>query len=267
LGDPVAHSRSPAMHRAAFAALGLPHGYFAFHVPAEALAAAVQGARALGFGGLNVTVPHKQAVTVHVDRLDPVAQRIGAVNTIVFESTDAVGHSTDGAGFLAAVDELGARAPVRAVVLGGGGAARSIVDALVHRDPALRVVWVSRRPRELPLGVGVGVESAGYDDLDRAFDGADLLVNATTVGMHGGPEHFGVPLPLQRLAPASAVVDIVYPRRPGGLLDAAEQSGARVQDGLPMLLWQGVYALRLWLGHDVPAHAVAAMRAALADDA
>lgn len=263
LGDPVAHSRSPAMHQAAFAVLGLPHSYHAFHVRPPALGAALRGAGALGLGGLNITVPHKKNTVAHMDRLDASAQRIDAVNTVVFEDGATVGYSTDGAGFLDAVAELGTGDPTKAVVLGGGGAARSIVDALMHHDRPPTVTWVSRTPRGLPAGLATDV--AGYGDLDAAFDGADLLVNATTVGMQGGPQQFPTTLPLHRLAHGAAAVDIVYPRVLGGWLDEAERHGARVQDGLPMLLWQGVRSLALWLGRDIPPAAVQAMRRAITD--
>ncbi|MCA9711823.1 MAG: shikimate dehydrogenase (NADP+), partial [Myxococcales bacterium] len=132
LGDPVAHSRSPAMHGAAFAALGLPHCYFAFHVRPPQLAAALAGARALGLGGLNLTVPHKQAACALVDALDPAAARIGAVNTVCMEGSRLVGLDTDGEGFLAGLAELPGGEPSSAVVLGSGGAARAVVDALAH---------------------------------------------------------------------------------------------------------------------------------------
>ena len=123
LGDPVAHSRSPRMHEAAFAVLGLPHRYLPFSVPPSRLGQALRGAAALGFGGLNLTVPHKVAAVAEMDRLGPAAQRTGSVNTVVFEDGAMSGHSTDGAGFMLGLRELGCT-PSSAVVLGGGGAAR-----------------------------------------------------------------------------------------------------------------------------------------------
>lgn len=260
LGDPVAHSRSPRMHAAAFAALGVPHRYLAFHVSSSRLGAAIAGAAALGFGGLNLTVPHKVAAVASMDGLGPEAQRTGSVNTVVFDDGKAVGHSTDGAGFSRGLQELGCR-PDRAVVLGGGGAARAIVDALSHGDPPCEVAWMSRDPTR--LAAMPHVRAVGYDAMRSACDGATLLVNATTVGMAGGPAGFPEPIPLERLSPRAAVVDIVYPRPRGGLLDRAEAGGLSVQDGLPMLLWQGVHALELWLARSLPDEAVAAMRAAL----
>ncbi|MCA9717226.1 MAG: shikimate dehydrogenase [Myxococcales bacterium] len=278
LGDPIGHSRSPAMHNAAFAALGVAHRYAAFHVRPEALAGALAGARALGLGGLNLTVPHKRAALTLVDELTTRARRIGAVNTVVpLPGGRLRGDNTDGLGFAAAVRELAPAVAVReAVVLGGGGAARAVVDALIHdHEHQLsvdHVRWVTRSPaalaEEVALEVAEDVEVQGYAQLvgPRALARVDLLVNCTSVGMPGGPARFPVALALARLPAGARVVDIVYPRRPGGLLDEAEAAGCPAQDGLPMLLWQGVFALERWLGladGSLPAPAIAAMRAAL----
>lgn len=261
LGDPISHSRSPEMHNAAFTALGIPHRYFPFHVRPHALANALTGARALGLGGLNLTVPHKRAAVAHMDRLAPEAARIGAVNTVLIRRGELVGHNTDGAGFLDALAELGGDPPTRTVVLGGGGAARSVIDALRHADVPSDVVWVSRDPARLPALDGVA--RVGYGDLAQAFAQAELVVNATTVGMRGGPEKFAQPLQLDVLRRGTRLVDLVYPRADGGLLDVAAGHGARTQDGLPTLLWQGVRALELWLGIALPASVVATMRRSL----
>lgn len=267
LGDPVAHSRSPAMHSAAFVSLGLPHHYVAFHVPPAQLAQAIGGARALGLGGLNLTVPHKQRALALVDRLTDAARRIGAVNTLMFTQGALVGDNTDGVGFAAATRELDAAPVTTATVLGAGGAALAVIDAIVHEllAPGGRLRWVSRDPEALapvlaarPWLAGVVMPAAYASGAER---GAELLVNCTTVGMPGGPTDFPAPLELARLAPRARVIDLVYPR--SGLLEHAAALGHRTQDGLPMLLWQGVRALERWLDREMPAATVAAMRAAL----
>lgn len=264
LGDPVAHSRSPAIHAAAFAALGLPHRYLAFHVVPEGLAAAVRGAAALGFGGLNLTVPHKQAALPLCDELGVEARRIGAVNTLRFAAGKIVGENTDGRGFAAAARGLGARDVRQAMVLGTGGAARAVVDAIAGEllGPSGQVRWVSRgtgTPWDDPR-----VKSAGYAEI-AGGPAVDLLVNCTTVGMNHGPADFPAPTEtlVAALSPGARVIDIVYPRRRGGLLDRCEAAGAVVQDGLEMLLWQAVFAEELWLGRSLGDEVVAAMRAAL----
>ena len=261
LGDPIDHSRSPAMHDAALRVLGLPHRYLAFRVREEGLAAALLGARAMGFLGLNLTVPHKQAALRFVDARSPEAERIGAINTVRFTDFGLVGHNTDAAGFAHGLAELRPERVRRAVVLGGGGAARAAVDALLHGRDAPAIAWVSRDPTRLPAW---GVEAGSWEALH--LRDADLLVNATTVGMRHGPSNFPAALPLTELAPDACVIDLVYPRPAGGLLDDAATLGLRVQDGLPMLLWQGVAALELWLERRLPAEAIEAMRAALRDD-
>jgi shikimate dehydrogenase len=273
LGDPVAHSRSPSLHAAAFAALGLPHRYLAFEVPASRLADAVRGAAALGFGGLNLTVPHKQAALALCDRLSASATRIGAVNTLRFSSnaeTGAVeicGHNTDARGFLDALAELesssSSSALRHATVLGAGGASLAVVDALLGAYPQLELTWVSRAPERIsvPAAAAARVRPIAWTQLDRPR--GDLLVNTTTVGLPGGPDGFPISLQLDALDPGARVIDIVYPRPKGGLLDRAAQAGFVVQDGLPMLLWQAVRALELWLDQPIAATVVAAMRRAL----
>lgn len=268
LGDPVSHSRSPAMHDAAFAQLGLPHRYFAFHVAADELPTVLHGARAMGFGGLNVTVPHKGTVARLVEELGPVAARTGSVNTVVFRGHRIHGYSTDGAGFLAALEELSpGRGSARATLLGSGGAAVAIADALHHAFPRLHLRWVSRdaarlaaRLEHLELG-SERVEVLEYGQLDAAH--GDLLINATSVGMQGGPAEFPASLRLEDLESDARVIDVVYPRPAGGLLDQAAARGIAVQDGLPMLLWQGVRALEHWLELCPGDEVVEAMRAAI----
>lgn len=259
LGDPIAHSRSPVMHQAAFAALGLPHRYLAFRVGPGALGAALQGARALGFGGLNLTVPLKRAALGHVDTLSADAEQIGAINTIAFDERGIHGHNTDAGGFARALQSLDPTVPRSVVVLGAGGASLAVVHALRGAYPDAHIAWISRRPIDDPRGC----ESGDYGQLNHRMTGADLLVNTTTVGMGGGPSGFPVEVPIGAMARGARVVDLVYPRPPGGLLDRAEAAGHRVQDGLPMLLWQGVLALQIWLGRELPPEAITAMGAAL----
>jgi shikimate dehydrogenase len=279
LGDPVAHSRSPILHAAAFAALGLPHRYLAFEVTAPKLAAAVRGAAALGFGGLNLTVPHKQAGVSLCDRLSDSAARIGAVNTLRFVPDDETGeiqicgHNTDARGFLDALAELfpipdggrdGDRPALRhATVLGAGGASLAIVDALLDAHPQLELTWVSRVPEHIPVPAAAAarVRAIAWSQLGRPR--GELLVNTTTVGLAGGPESFPIALELDALEPRARVVDNVYPRPPNGLLDRAALAGFVVQDGLPMLHWQAVRALELWFEQPMPEHVIAAMRRAL----
>jgi shikimate dehydrogenase len=270
-GDPIAHSRSPAMHNAAFACLGLPHRYLPFLVSPARLGEAVRGAAALGFGGVNLTTPHKRAAVGLCDQLSDTAARIGAVNTLRLVADPDTGerrihgHNTDGRGFLDGLDELDGPAPRHATVLGAGGASLAVVDALLGAYPQLELTWVSRRPGRVACiddipGAAERVRPCSWEGLEVR---GDLLINTTIVGLAGGPPSFPVELDLDRLEPGARVIDIVYPRPAGGLLDRAEAAGLSTQDGLPMLLWQGVRALELWLDLVLPDPAIAAMRAAL----
>lgn len=258
LGHPIGHSKSPAMHGAAFAALGLPHRYLAFDVEPEALPDALRGAAALGMGGLNLTVPLKTHALAHMDQLSPEAEAIGAVNTVCFTEQGLVGRNTDGAGFVESLRELTGAVPQRAVVLGGGGASRAVVYALSEQGTA--VSWVSRSPERLPAW---SVQRASYDQLAGLLPHTDVLINGTTVGMHGGAAAFPVPVDVAAMPETAAVADLVYPAAPGGLVEQARRRGLQAMDGLPMLWGQGVLALQHWLGTTLGPEPRDAMRQAL----
>ncbi|RMG99744.1 MAG: shikimate dehydrogenase [Deltaproteobacteria bacterium] len=261
LGDPVAHSLSPAMHEAGLRAWGRPGVYVALRVLAEDFATAAAGAFALGLAGLNVTVPHKaRALAVAVDASE-AARAIGAANTLVRGERGWVAHNTDADGFVAGLGELGIRHVDRVVVLGGGGAARAVVWGLLARGVAGQVTWISRRPSALPAWAGVAAR--GWSELSGCLPGSDLLVDATSVGMEGGPTAYPIDPDPAVLAPGAAVVDLSYGRHPSALLRRARAAGRRTQDGRAMLLHQGVRAQALWWGDEVPARVVDAMRRAL----
>ena len=254
IGSPIAHSLSPALHNAGYAALGLDWVYVAFEVPAGGAVAALDGMRALGLGGLNVTMPHKSDVAAAVDHLTPAAAALGSVNTVVPERGGLLGDSTDGPGFLAALaDEGFDPAGKRCLVVGAGGAARAVVFAL---GEAGATVEVSARRREAAV-VAAELASAAVVGPEAA-DGADLVVNATPVGMTGNP---GLPVDPARLGPGQLVVDLVYEPRETALLTAAQARGASVADGVGMLVHQAALAFRAFTGEDAP---LATLREAVA---
>lgn len=272
LGDPIEHSLSPAMHAAALAALGLPHVYLPFRVHPAGLRDALIGAASLGFLGLNLTVPHKRTALEHLDELSTEARRVGAVNTVAFPrgpdgQIRRVGHNTDGFGFSRALDELSGRAIRRAVVMGSGGASLAVVDALLHEVDVESLWLVSRRPADIesPLARDPRVRTLDYAGWTQAAAAApsELWVNTTTVGMKGGPTAFPEALPFEQLENEARAMDIVYPRPAGGWLDTVAGRGVRTVDGRPMLLWQGVRALEIWLDRSLPDSAVDAMAATL----
>jgi shikimate dehydrogenase len=243
LGFPVGHSRSPAMMGAAFAALGLDWRYLKLPLPPERFAETVKVLPASGYVGANVTIPHKLAAAALGDRLSPAATAIGAANTLTFRDGAIEADNTDAGGFL---DALGELPQGRALVLGAGGTARAVVWAL-RQIGADILVWnrTAKRAKEL-------CRELGGRQVERA-EASELLVNATSVGL--GAEDEGAVLDALGLAqtePPSVLVDFVYGDEPSALCRWAERGGARVVDGLDLLVRQGARSLRLWTGSDAP---------------
>ncbi len=257
IGDPVSHSLSPTLHNAAFASLGLDWVSVAFPVAPGALASALPGARALGLRGLSVTMPFKDAVAAIVDRSSPIATRLGAVNCVVVEPDGLVGHNTDGEGFVAAL-RRGARfdpAGRRCVVAGAGGAARAVVLALA-RAGASEVVVVGRTPARAADAAALAGH-AGRTGTPTDAGGADLVVNATPVGMGGTPAATDPPLvDPGLLSHGQLAVDLVYVPRPTRWLELAAARGAATLDGLGMLVHQAALQIELWSGRSAPVEAM-----------
>ena len=247
IGWPVDHSRSPALHNAAFAALGIDAVFVALPVAPAALAAALRGMAALGFLGASVTVPHKQACRDLCDRLDGAAEAVGAVNCVAFAGDALVGHNTDAAGFVDALSgELGREARgARAVLLGAGGAARAVAHGLTSAGAA-EVTVVARRPADwCPV--------RGWDQLAALASGADLLVDCTSAAL--GSEPYPAPVPVDALPAGAAVVSLMY-GRPLPLLEAAHARGLPAMDGAGMLVHQGARAFTIWTGRPAPIDAM-----------
>ncbi len=249
IGSPVNHSRSPALANAAFAAGGLDWAMVAFDVPAGSGAAAVQAARVLGLGGLMVTMPHKAEVGAALDRLTPAAHALGAVNSIAWEGSDLVGDNTDGPGLVASLreDHQVDPAGLRVAVLGAGGAARSVVWAVAAAG-AVDVAVVNRTEARAEVAAALAGR-VGRVGSSADVAGADLVINATSVGM-GAEPGTGGPLPVSpgSLGPGQVVVDLVYQPLNTPLLEAARQAGAQAIDGLGMLVHQAALSLERWTG-------------------
>lgn len=249
IGSPVTHSLSPAIHNAAFAASGLDWVYTAFDVAPGAARDALAGMRALGIAGLSVTMPHKDDVAAAVDVLDPASAALRTVNTVVLQADGRLaGHSTDGDGFVASLRDAGHDpAAMRVVVLGAGGAARSVIDALV-RNGADRIVVVNRSPdRALAAAELAGARGVvgTMDDIATA----DLIVNATSIGMgaDAGDPASG-PFDMNLIEARHIVADLVYHPLETALLSAARSRGAVAVDGLGMLIHQAVLQQQWWTG-------------------
>jgi len=258
IGDPVEHSFSPAMHNAAFCALGLDFVYVAFRV--TDLESAVKGIRALGIRGASVTIPHKVAVMEHLDRLDPVAEWIGSVNTIVNQDGELVGSNTDGAGAMKALEDAGVELSGKNVlIIGSGGGARAIALTLASRAGIGRLELagivedeLERLCEDVEKNGSVPVECSLMkgDSLERAFSRAEVVIHATPVGMH--PKEGESVAPAELWRPELAVMDIVYNPRRTKLLQDAEAGGCTAVPGFEMLLNQGVLQFETWTGLDAP---------------
>ncbi len=248
---PAAHTRSPAMHNAAFAALGLDAVYLAFDVVPDRLAAALDGARALGIRQLAVSLPHKERILPLLDEVDDVARRIGAVNTVTLRDGALVGSNTDWLGAVRALERETSPAAKRAVVLGAGGAARAVVYGLV--EAGAHVCVLNRSPdKAATLAAELGAGASGPLDAlaDHRFD---LLVQTTRVGL-GSDES---PVDAATIPAGCVVLDAVYEPAETRLLREARARGARCVGGKWMLVYQAAEQLRLWSGKQAPVDVMA----------
>jgi shikimate dehydrogenase len=258
IGDPIEHSLSPALQNAAFEAAGLDCVFLAFPVKAGAVGDALRGMRGLGVCGLNVTMPHKNAVIAYLNGVDETARFLGSVNTISNKSGKLCGFSTDGEGALRALKENGVElARKKVLVLGAGGAAKAIAFTLAREVGEL--VLFNRTPEKLKtftealnekLGKKVTGGLLSTDALQENLADADVLINATSVGMHPHAE--------QSLVDASwlraglTVMDIVYNPLETKLAKDAKAAGAKVVSGVEMLIYQGASSFEIWTGFRAP---------------
>jgi shikimate dehydrogenase len=260
IGDPVAHSLSPLMQNRAFVDCGLNCCYVPFQVDTAGLPAAVNAVRALGLGGVNVTIPHKERVLEHLDELDRSAALIGAVNTIVNRDGRLIGHNTDGAGFLASLLEGGFEpGDKRVVLLGAGGAARAVAFVMTQSGIASLSIFdlIGSKAEKLATDLApvasclIAAGELAGSDLPVALAEADLLVNASPVGMF--PKHEArPPVDPWQLNGGALVYDLVYNPLRTRLISEAEARGCRVLSGAGMLVYQGARAFELWTGRRAP---------------
>ena len=248
---PASHTRSPAMHNAAYAALGLDAVFVAFDVPPDRLASAIGGARALGLRQLAVSLPHKQSVMAYLDEIDETARRIGAVNTVTLRAGRLVGSNTDWLGLTRALERETKLEGRRAVVLGAGGTARAAVFGL--RAGGAHVTVLNRTPaRAEALARELGAEHAGALESLAALEW-DVLVNTTSVGLRSDAS----PVPAAALRHGGVVFDAVYEPAETRLLRDARACGARVVAGKWMLVEQALEQIRIWSGKLAPREVLA----------
>jgi shikimate dehydrogenase len=253
IGHPVEHSLSPPMHEAAYDTLDIDARYVTFEPGRDDAGAAVAGADALGVAGLNVTIPFKQDVLDDVAP-DPLATRIGAVNTIDFSTSgEPAGYNTDAAGVTRALSHHDVRLDgVDAVVVGAGGAGRAAAFALADAGADVHVANRTADRADSLAEAVPGASAGGLETLDRTVPEADVLVNATSVGM----ENDETPVSASLLHEELAVLDAVYTPIDTRLLRDARATGATTIDGVWMLLFQGVEAFERWTGESAPIDAM-----------
>jgi shikimate dehydrogenase len=245
IGNPVRHSLSPALHNAAFAAMGLNAVYLAFE-PAD-IEGCVKGIRTLGIRGTSVTLPFKATVIPHLSRMDPLAERIGAVNTIINRDGILTGYNTDAIGALKALEEVTKVPGKRCILVGAGGAARAVGFILKEKGAALTVVNRSW-DRGQRLARSLGCDFSPLEEM--ASVKGDILIQATPVGMWPHGDQCPVPEPL--LEEGMVVMDLVYHPLETRLLSAARARGCTLISGIRMLIHQGAEQFRLWTGIDPP---------------
>jgi shikimate dehydrogenase len=260
IGDPIEHSMSPVMHNAAFKKLGLDYLYVPLRVKREELGKAVESMRVLNIRGVNVTLPHKVAIIPFLDELDPLAKKIGAVNTIVNDDGVLSGYNTDAIGFLQALLDNGIKPEGKTVViLGAGGASRAISFILAERGAHLVILnrllelnWAEELAHQISQVFEKEVKplELNEENLETVLDEADILINATSVGM--SPNVDETPVPARLLKPGLIVFDIVYNPIQTRLMKEAEAAGAQTIGGLDMFAWQGAIAFEKWTGQKAP---------------
>ncbi|SEK92174.1 shikimate dehydrogenase [Paenibacillus sp. OK003] len=258
MGDPIAHSKSPAMHNAALQAAGVNGMYMPLHVRPEQLESAIRGIVALGYRGVNVTIPHKEQVMQYLDVIDESARLIGAVNTIVNDEGKLTGYNTDGIGYVRslkeeAVPELAGK---RIAVLGAGGAARGVIYALALEKPERISILNRTADRAVALASdlrahGLGdITGSGMEEAAAILASADIVINTTAAGMH--PHVDDVPFDPALIRAGAAVSDLIYNPLETRLLRESRQRGCTVHGGLGMFIYQGAVAFEHWLGIPAP---------------
>ena len=257
IGDPIAQSLSPQLHNGLFEANGIDALYLPIEVKSEDLEKLVQGFRLMNLGGFNITKPHKLDIMKYLDELDPLAQKIGAVNTVVYRDKKMIGYNTDGFGFIKSIEKkLGKKVKeeLTILILGCGGAVKSVAMALA--DWGIKKVIIANRTlskadelieqiNENWPGKAQAI-SMEESELKKVLPNADLIVNGTSLGMNDAPER--TPIAKELLRKDVFVYDMIYSPPMTQLLKDAKAAGAQTENGLEMLLYQGLLAFELWTG-------------------
>jgi shikimate dehydrogenase len=268
IGDPIEHSLSPTMHNAAFSHLKLDYVFLAFKVKTAELANAANGVRGLGIRGLNVTMPHKNAITTYLDEVDPTVKFLGSANTILNRDGRLLGFNTDGVGALRALRENGVSLTGKKVLLlGGGGAAKAVAFSLAEEAEAVMILnrdiekaSVFASAMRSKRGRDVQSDILSSNTIKTNLEDSDVLINATSVGMN--PNAGKTLVARGWLKPSLCVMDLVYNPVETRLARDARIVGAKVVNGVEMLLYQGATSFEVWTGCEAP---VEVMRKSLGD--
>lgn len=252
------HTLSPIMHNAAFEKLNLNFVYLAFRVSESELKNATVGARSLGIRGLNVTMPHKEAIIQFIDEIEPTAKSIGSVNTILIDQGRIKGYNTDGLGALKALKENGVNVNgKKLLLLGAGGAGKAIAFHVARESKELVILnRTTNKAKELArflskkFGTKTSDSSLDTQIIKRELKDAEVLINATSIGMYPNIDQSLVDL--DWLRPDLCVMDIVYNPMETRLLKNARSIGAKVVNGIDMLVYQGAASFEIWTGHSPP---------------
>lgn len=252
IGHPIAHSMSPVMHNDAFTALQLPGYYHAFNIKPEDLEAAIKGMKAIGIAGFNVTIPHKSAIIPLLDEIDPLAEAIGAVNTVVLKDGKWIGFNTDGHGFISALKEdwKSNLQKEKVLLVGAGGAAKAIYYTLASEGVLSIDICNRTLERGEYLAAGCPFPSKtnalSLSEAEASLERYTLIIQTTSIGM--SPKVQDAPLSLNKIKPGTFVSDIIYNPFKTTFLQQAYEKGAFIQNGVGMFVYQGALAFKKWTG-------------------
>ncbi|AZB43700.1 shikimate dehydrogenase [Bacillus sp. FJAT-42376] len=252
IGCPVGHSMSPDIHNRSFQDQNIDASYHQFHVEKNQLGSAINGIRALGIKGVNVTVPHKEEVMAYLDAVDETAARMGAVNTIVNRNGFLTGYNTDGPGFLEAIKPYLTKdlSGIKCLIIGAGGAARGIYDALAHAG--IGHADIANRTLEKAAAVmnecdaDVQGRVLSLEEAEQHLDQYSLVIQTTSIGM--SPKIHEQPISLANVLPGTLVSDIIYNPIQTAFLKEAEERGCTILSGVGMFIYQGALSFRHWTG-------------------
>lgn len=253
VGDPVDHSLSPAMHNAAYEALHIADQFVftAAHVKAAGLSTVVAAVRAMGIRGLTCTIPHKVEVMKYIDEIDPIAEKIGAVNTVVNENGLLKGYNTDWIGTIKPLESMISLQHKKVAIIGAGGASRAMAYGVVTKGASLTIFnRTLEKAQQLAQEVGSKVKAQSLDLIPEEIKTYDIIINATNMGM--GEQSDETPIPKEYIHSKQIVFDAVYKPYETKLLREAREQGAAVIHGTEMLLHQGTAQFELYTGHQAP---------------